>query len=420
MLLTIPSLDIGTHHGRIRLIGDDAMPLDDVRYFSVQVLPPSQVLLVGDDAAEAQVIRDAISISSGAVDETESSFVVERIGYEDLSVVRLDDFDALILLDPEREAITDPAVLAYATAGGGVFVSLGPAVGDQPLESALLPTLVRRWRSPEPGTFLQILNSSHRVTQPLSVNTPWSDFRVHQYWQVEPREDDRLLAQYAGTTHPAVLERVFAASQDRPSGRMLLLTTPIPALAKSTRRWNELYSIDAWPAWLLTRKIADYLTGRGASERMAPVGQPQLVQLATDEQTSAESPDRVQLFRPGAATAIPVIVPPDAAQIAINDVSRAGTYWIRGLDVGDGFSANLSADALNFDRISVADLDTTFGPGQYGLATSREEIEFSDSKAAQRVSLHSPAMLLALAIFLMEQILSNRFYRKPAKTLAVA
>jgi hypothetical protein len=420
ILLTIPTLDVGIHHGRVRMIGNDAMPLDDVRYFSIQVIPPSRVLLVGDEEDEANIIRDAISPSAGVSDETETAFQVERIGYEDLSVVRLDDFDALVLLDPRSDAITDPAVLAYAASGGGILVALGPAIGEESVDSSLLPKLVRRWRSPDPGTFFQVLNSSHPVTEPLSANTPWSDFRVQQYWQVDPGKDDNVLIQYAGTEHAAVVERTFTNSENQSPGKLLLLTTPIPALAGATRRWNDLYGTDPWPAWLLTRKSVEYLTGRGTAERMAPVGQPQLVQVKSEQQTLEATPDRVQLFRPDAAVPVPLNVPLDAEQIAINEVSRAGTYWIRGLAIADGFSANLTDDALNFDRIDRAALDAIFGSDQYGLATSREEIEFAESKAAQRVSLHSPAMLLALAIFLLEQILGNRFYRKPAKTLAVA
>jgi hypothetical protein len=60
-------------------------------------------------------------------------------------------------------------------------------------------------------------------------------------------------------------------------------------------------------------------------------------------------------------------------------------------------------------------LDQIFGPERYNLATDREGIEFAENKATQRVSLHSPAILFALAIFLLEQILGNRFYRNRVK-----
>ena len=52
-------------------------------------------------------------------------------------------------------------------------------------------------------------------------------------------------------------------------------------------------------------------------------------------------------------------------------------------------------------------------PGRLASFRDREGIEFAENKATQRVSLHSPAVLLVLAVFLLEQILGNRFYRSP-------
>jgi hypothetical protein len=104
----------------------------------------------------------------------------------------------------------------------------------------------------------------------------------------------------------------------------------------------------------------------------------------------------------------------------IRDVTQTGTYWLRGLGIGAGFSANLADDAIDLERISLAELDAILGPEQYSLASNLEEIQFAENKASQRVSLHSPAILLALAVFVLEQILGNRFYRgrKPSSLSA--
>ncbi|MGI9443075.1 MAG: hypothetical protein ACR2N1_11455, partial [Rubripirellula sp.] len=95
--------------------------------------------------------------------------------------------------------------------------------------------------------------------------------------------------------------------------------------------------------------------------------------------------------------------------------TRSGIYWIRGLEPGSGFSTNLPDSALSLQRVGEDQLDQIFGPERYNLATDREGIEFAENKATQRVSLHSPAILFALAIFLLEQILGNRFYRNRVK-----
>ncbi len=409
LLMTIPSLSIGTHHGRIRLIGSDAMPLDDTRYFSLQVLPPSQILLVGDDTDDARVIAQAIVATPGIMDESKAEFTVERIGYSDLSVVRLTDFDVVVMLDPPRFALTDEAVVRFLNQGGGVLACLGPSAGEQALESTFAPNLVRRWRVPDPGTFFQVTPTKHPVTEPVSTDTPWSSFRVQQYWQLEAQPTDIVLIQYAGTTHPALIERSFASDGNSNVGRLLMLSTPLPALSAETRSWNQLFGSDPWPAWLLCRQSIEYLAGRGDNDLTPTVGQGHSLPLG--DTNSDEARQRVQLFPPGDGTPVPMEIPPDADRVTISDLSRSGTYWLRGVDAGAGFSANLADDAIDLNRIEAAELDAIFGPGQYSLARNLEEIQFAENKASQRVSLHSPAILLALAVFVLELILGNRFYR---------
>jgi len=411
ILLNVPALDVGTHHGRIRLVGDDAQPLDDVRYFSLQVLPATPVLLVADDEDEAQVIAHAIAPPDLGNEETESEYVVERIASEDLPVVRLEDFPIVILLDPPRQTIAAGGWEDYVAGGGGLLLALGPAAGQDPLAAGVVPPLVRRWRIPEPGTFFQVAASSHPITQPLATDTPWSDFRVAQYWQTEPGPADQVLIHYAGTNHAAVVSRTQSGAGET-GGRVLTITTPLPALATATGDWNNLFGIDGWPAWLLVRQSVEYLAGRDRAPRMATVGAPLLISIEADKDDNPP-PERLQMFPPGQGLPIPLEIPADADQIAIQQVARSGTYWIRGLEFGEGFSANLPRDALDSERIDLAELDKIFGTGQYALATSREEIEFAEGESSQQVPLFSLAMLLVLAAFVLEQILSNRFYRQP-------
>lgn len=416
LLMTIPALDVGTHHGRIRLTGEDPLQLDDVRYFSLQVLPPSSVLLVSDNDDEARIIRQAITASAVPADDQNAEFLVERIGYADLEVARLRDFQVIVLLDPSNQVIGDSALLQFVQSGGGVLVCLGPNAGEGAVDSPWLPKLVRRWRVPDQGTFFQVTAASNPVTEPIASDTPWSDFRVQQYWQVEPRENDSVLIRYAGSDHPALVER-FAGEVDgngqRGAGRVLTLTTPIPALAKLTRPWNDLFGTDPWPAWLLVRQAIEVLSGRGEQPMMTIVGQPQLIQLLSGrfESDSTTAPKRLQLFPPDGGLPVPMEIAEGAQQVAVGDVPEAGVYWLRGDQPSGGFSANMADDAISLDRIGPDQLDAIFGPDRYGLATSREEIELAENKAAGRVSLYSPAMLLALLVFLLEQILGNRFYR---------
>ncbi len=419
LLMTIPSLSPGTHHGQIRLTGDDAMPFDDVRYFSLSVLPASRVLIVGDDAVESRVIEQVIAGESG------EEYQVERIGTVDMDAADLSDYGVVMILDPSDQLLGRNSLVEYAGDGGGVMVVLGPRAGNASVASPLAGQLVRRWLIPDEGTFMQVTQARSPVTQPVSKDTPWSDFRVTQYWQVDPAPGDQTLMSFAGTDHPALIRRsvtALASNTEAPtdeesgaaaSGRVLVLTTPIPALAKSTQSWNGLFGTDPWPAWLLVRQSVEYLSGRTDRGAMSLVGTPHTVRWDEEIGTSDSGPaaTRLQLFAPGGEPPAPIEVAADATRAVVGESPRSGTYWIRGADVGLGFSANLPDNAIQTNRLDLAELDTLFGPSGYTLTTDPTQIDLSGGQGTARLSLQSPAMLLALILFLLEQILGNRFYR---------
>ncbi|TWT93222.1 BatA domain-containing protein [Stieleria varia] len=426
--LTVPPLQSGQHHGVVRLIGGDAMPLDDAAYFTLNVLPPISLLLVGNDDDESSVISDVITATPGP-DAPVPEYAIQRISYADLPVARLSDFPAIILLDPPRETLADDSLQDFVASGGNVFVCLGESVGNDPLSVPYLPELVRRWRVPRPGSFLQTINASHPVLaifEDLSGGVPWSDFRIHQYWQIKRRTNDQVLMRMAGTEHPALLE----TSPTDGSGRWLILTTPLPDLAGKFAKWNELFSSEeAWPAFVLVRSIAQRICGRDETNSTSAVGSAASlrVSIPDSQQTNAETV-RMQLFPPGDSVPVPIDVAisgadtqitetkesTDAAansrSVVIRDVSRSGTYWLRGPGTQTGFSANLSRDRISTQRIDVTALDKRFGADAYDIIQSVDEIAWRDRQNQDRVLLRSPLMLLALAVFLLEQLLGNRFY----------
>ena len=407
----IPPMNVGVHHGVMRLVGEDALALDDVRHFTVEVLPPSRVLLVGDQVEEAIKIAGAITAPL-AIDDPNTEYLVERISFDDLPAVRMDDFDAAILLNPPSEALGDEKLVAFVNQGGNVFACLGENAGSERIELEHLPVFLRPWRAPEPFSFLSPLQTSHPILAPMneiSGGVPWGDYRVEQYWQVETQPQDSVLMRYAGTKHAALFQRRGKkSSDDAEPGYWTILTTPIPDLVEPW--WNDLFSgSDAWPAFVLFRQITESISGRASANWMPEVGQPQVIKLLTS--STEEERRRLQLFPPGDSLPVPMDVAANATQVAVSDVSQPGTYWLRGDQPGIGFSANLSRQATDVRRIDPSQLNVWFGAEGYQMATSRDEIEFAETESAQRVALRSPMMLCALAVFLLEMILSNLFYR---------
>lgn len=455
LLLTVPPLEPGTHHVAIRLGGDDPLALDDRRHLTLRVLPPSPLLIVGDRKSDADVLAAAIA-APYEVGDPQAEYAAERIGYEDLPAVSLDGFDAIVLHDPPVSATRDRMLQAFVRRGGRLMISLGPAMSgtDSAAEAGpaaeraagpLLPQPRRRWRPVDPGTFLEVVRADHPLWDPFagqSDTVRWSDFPVHQYWQLELAEADRVLARFAGTGHPAIVERRVG------EGSVLVIATPVPALSDRTRRWNELFTAsDSWPAFVLVRQITETMSGRSEVAADTTVGQPHLARLTRREEPASSTADanaadadaaavgesgagesgageeadstkgRVQLFVPGDRMPVPLrVAGDDASRVTVRDVPEAGTYWIRGTGWKGGFSANLDQESTSLSRVDPAGLDLWFGPDGYELASTREAIELAEAEGTASVSLRSPAMLLAAILFVLEQLLGNRFYRSSGRS----
>ncbi len=440
IVLRIPPLDEGTHHGFIRMIGDDALATDNERYFTVNVRRPTTLLIVGAIPDEAFWIASTVA-APFAWDDTNAEFEIDQISDQDFLATRLDEYAAVVLLDPPADLLAETMLFEYVARGGGVFACLGPAISEttdsepvatnSPPVPTLVPKLVRRWRVPEPGTFLQTVRSSHPVLSPLEIVTggvPWNQFPVTQYWQLDVAENDLVLMRYASTNHVALVERQLttAKSGDNAFGHCIVMSTPLPALAGSAKTWNQLFGSDPWPAFALVRQVVGYVSGRDSDPTTTTVGKPNIVSLdiadaATDANNENERiQKRIQLFSPQREQAVPIDMDGSSDKVLVAEVPYRGTYWLRGDGVASGFSANLPDDSAITRRVEPSKLDEWLGAGNYSLVHNASEIDFTRGGQTQSILLQSPAMLFALVVFLLEQVLSNRFYRssttKPARS----
>lgn len=481
VVLTLPPLDRGTAHAVIELIGEDGFAWDDRRYLTLALPPPPRVLIVADQIEEANVLAAAMTAPQ-PIDDPAAGYRVDRVGYEDLAAVRFDDYRAVVLADPplavgtsvggrdspeDGQTVWTPEqireVSRFVDQGGGLWVLLGPnlvgggrldeQVGqDEPID--WLPPVVRPWRSPAPGTFLQTVSGSHpslRGMEQLSQPPAWSEFRVHRYWQVRPRpaedaaeatngdsagevtrpDDWQVVMQYAGAGHPALVVR----------GRVAVATTPLPALGKTTRAWNELFSgADAWPAFVMVRSVTAWLTGvtdqqltllAGRTAVLQPIvaasktpaGDADPQETIDRELNDPEAVNRLQLFPPGDAVPESVVWdagpeptttgqrPVEDATMMVAQTDLPGTYFLRGAGVWSGYSVNLDPIWSSSRRLQQSDLTAWIGSEGWQWTEDVSTMELGGVGGGESsVSVHGPLTWLAVAVFLLEQLLSNRFY----------
>lgn len=404
--LTLPPLEFGTHHGIVEFSVSDSLPVDDVRYFTLEVQKPDKILLMCDDAPERKVLSAMLSPygNNDPRREYDVDFATDRT----LSDFDLNKYSAIGLFNPRVPvSLVQDDLQAWVEAGGNLFVAIGNSIDSsgsgESVDWPLIGNPKRIWRVPEPGTFAQMVQPNHPSLAALNSapgGAPWSAFRVFHYWQIGEEAQFSELLRFAGTEHLALGEKRLG------QGRIILLTTPLPAVGEPTNQWNDLLASSLTNAWdvylILLRQIFEDLTGGFGETFNYNLGEPVALKISEQDATS------YQLFAPGQP---PVQIDVADQIILPGPALIAGNYWLRGSGGSTaGYSANLMKDATSLQRISRDVLDQVLGKDQYELVTDTEDIELAKGQASQSRPLFQIIMLILLAIFVLEQVLSNRFY----------
>ncbi|MEM6689454.1 MAG: BatA domain-containing protein [Planctomycetota bacterium] len=417
VVLNMPGLPIGIHQARVTLSTTDAFPLDDSRSFSVLVRPPSPVVIVGDNESEVDILVKTLQASPTG--SATSSFEVQSIEYGDLRLAVDGQINSpaetqpvWILMDPPTWAIRgddspvgrSPCMVLMGPSLQAGTITRQTNAPESKTGDARRLELVRTWRVPPPGSFL-VPQGSHPITDPFDRSTPWSALPVFVHWQVEPQSQDRVIMSFASSGHPALIESIEPA-------RCLWVTTPLPALNKVSRDWNDLFGADAWPTWLLIRNSVEYLANQDATATSVPVGTTAsfplalLSQLAPKAIQAEADATTLTLYPPEGELPAPVTA--SEGVITWSQTDLLGTYWIRGLDSpASGFAVNLNEGHVKGNTIPVGDVRSKIS-SDAEVVESIEELQWISDETPARVPLSSPAILIVAALFITELAMSSK------------
>ncbi len=409
----IQHLELGSRNGSIRLVGNDALPMDDIRYFTIQVRPPWLVLVVAPPNVNTSAFVEAISPYELQA-EHRARFDCLTIRPEEITKRRLSDFAAIVLLDPPPlSGAAWQQMGQYVRAGGGLAVFLGHhAQGAQAFNArnaiALLPgKLGRLYRVTGRDTYISPDNYNHPILQPfrsIASSVPWNQFPVFRHWSLRDLDPETQVILRFGNRQPALLQR------DVGKGTVLMMTTPVTELdrPKGRQPWNELAGPDDWPRFILVNQITMFLTERGIDPFNFETGQ--RVVLSNPE---SRDPHRYVLFTPDGETQ-PVQARDDRLVIPSTDLP--GTYRLKGQREGPvvrGFSVNIPDTTSRLQRISIDQLDAILGPDRYQLARDRDQIFRQQGQQREGREFYSMLIVTLVLILVFEQLLANRFYRTP-------
>lgn len=410
-------LGAGMHQGYVKLVGEDALACDDVRFFTVEVRPAWRVLIVAPAEKTRSAMDYALFLSEAIAPQAirvkgEAAFEYEVISEDQLAKQSLDGMAAVCLVDPRPlPAASWQKLTSYVSSGGGLGIFLGRNAWpvdtfNEPAAQELLPgKLVRQWRARE--TYLAPDALEHPLLakfRPLAGSVPWEGLPIFRHWQLGSLAKEAGVMVSYSNGQPALLERPLG------KGRVLTLTTPISEPASRADAWNLLPTGDQpWPFVMLANEMMYYLVGNDQQRLNYQTGDTAVVRVPPGENYPVYS-----LTTPRGDQ---IRTPFDDKQNAliVTSTEMPGNYRLRagggeqGMQLG--FSANLPADVSQLERASAEDLKTVFGDMPFRLAHNRTEIDRSVSAGRVGQELFPFLMVFLVLVLAFEQALSNRFYQ---------
>jgi hypothetical protein len=416
---TIP-LDKGTYHGVIEIDGQDGLPVDNARYFSLRVQDPWRVLVVHPSSVSP---RNLVSTLSPSLEARSSNYLCDVVRQEELAEMGdLSRFQAIFLLNPAPLSDNNwERLYQYTSRGGGLAIVLGsnasrqgfpdPGFQSPLVEELLTGQLETVWDSGEEAWSLRPEDLSHpmfKMIRRYQENILWNRVPVYLHWSIDSdnRNDvlpTQVLMRFTNG-QPALIERMIG------QGRVLVMTTPLSERARESGRrvWNDLFNIAAVVPWLLNRMMTDYLVQPDADSLNLSVGQP-----ASFRNDLNRFPETYQAFSPDPKSPPSRLTAADH-QIKFRFTETPGHYRLRGSFDGQpslrGFSVNLPEQATSLERLEVGELDQLLGSGRYQLARDRDQIQRQQGSARKGQEFY-PILILLMLLFLgIESLMSNRFY----------
>ena len=417
---SLSGLPAGVHHGQVRLLGGDGLAVDDVRHFTVTTQEAAEVLVITANGVATRYFTQALAPQSDRQSgRARFSFSIMREG--NISERPLQSFASVVLIDPPDLSTESWRHLAkYVQQGGALGVFLGPnstlqGLTDNNGVTELLGVQIQRlWRSDD-RNFLEPQTAEHRILRDfadLQGSVPWARFPVVRYWQAgQLRKSARSVMKFSREgSHPAIVENSFGL------GTVITMLTPVsePLNLENRTAWNQLASgIDNWPYFILINGIADTLVANRESRVNYHVGE--VVSLRNDP---GLFPAKYQLFTP---TADLQEVQPVENQIQVSFIESPGAYRLKGQLDGPilrGFSVNTPESFSDLRRVTTPELDSKLGEGKYQVAKNQEDISFGVRQRRVGQEFFSLLILLVSFLFLLEHLMSSRFYAQHSPDMA--
>ena len=375
----------GDYVGEIRIAGDDFAD-DNAYYFTVDVLPKINVLLVNGEASD-NWFDDEGHWFGLAVSSTDSSpFSLQTIDPAELSAAAMRQSDVVALLNVGELTSSQAAALSeYVVNGGSLLIAPGDRVDERAFNQQLgeiSPARLEQVGLLGRDDYLVIADYDrrHPILRPLGSD--WSA-RFQGHWRLTPSEDAKVLMQF-DNTEAALVEN------DVGEGKVLLFASSLDL------EWNNLALQGLFLPFV--HETLRHLVRSEAGQSAYEIGDSiNLAQFVSDADVAVQDANG------------------RSVSLEANNLQRAtspGLFTATSGAVSRRYAVNILPEESNFTRVATSTLyDAVVNPDTSPLQ-SRE------AQTAQLIEeLENPQRLwwwiltLVMVLLLVEVLVANRTYR---------
>ena len=375
----------GDYVGEIRIAGDDFAD-DNAYYFTVDVLPKINVLLVNGEASD-NWFDDEGHWFGLAVSSTDSSpFSLQTIDPAELSAAAMRQSDVVALLNVGELTSSQAAALGeYVVNGGSLLIAPGDRVDERAFNQQLgeiSPARLEQVGLLGRDDYLVIADYDrrHPILRPLGSD--WSA-RFQGHWRLTPSEDAKVLMQF-DNTEAALVEK------DVGEGKVLLFASSLDL------EWNNLALQGLFLPFV--HETLRHLVRSEAGQSAYEIGDSiNLAQFVSDADVAVQDANG------------------RSVSLEANNLQRAtspGLFTATSGAVSSRYVVNILPEESNFTRVATSTLyDAVVNPDTSPLQ-SRE------AQTAQLIEeLENPQrlwwwiLMLVMVLLLVEVLVANRTYR---------
>ena len=412
--LTVRPKRQGVVHGKVSLGQKDALEMDNVRYFTLQVGAPAAVLVVRDPATVGRG-NETSFLMANAIAPPEARPGGAWVRRQTITADRLDakklaDVSVVVLADVASLGQEQWKSLAdFVARGGHLWVVVGPLVSPPAYNSAeaqrLMPLALKSLEVLPAPVGWRLEQAGHPMIAPFAGqdNPPLSEVMCRRRFAVQSTaEDANVLLRYTDAAPAIVLRTIGRGS--------VLIWNFSPS-----RSFSNLARLGQFP--ILVQQAIRLLAGGTDIKAAYRWGKSVTVPFPPSLSGAVVTVSKPSSQAPGAPGGGEV---PARAGIQGRTVTvladEVGPWTLRfsakGRSIMRGFSVNPAAGESDLSPIEPSKVVAMFPRDSVLIARTAAEIAHKQRMVTQPLDLTVPILVALLVLMTCESFFANRFYRR--------